>query len=711
MALHDLQFKSMYILPRDKFREEVLIPGLASASSFDCMFGFFSSASLGAIAPGLALYLNQNNAPMRLIASPNLSEKDAQALRDGTRLPSEILEMRLRELLGDVRISASSLEKHTLACLAFLLSKGRLRMRVACLKDGALFHPKVWILRDASHAVMAHGSSNMTVAGLMVNHEQVRVDASWDGPKAQEPIEQMSMEFSALWQGNQDYAEVLDLPEAIQRDLIREYRPLQPPDQNDYQRAVYADAHLNWLRVPVDDSRPRLTIPEGLQLFQGPFAHQGRAIRAWEAAGRHGIWAMATGSGKTIAALAAAARLQDAADSLLIIVSAPYRPLLSQWQEEIRSFGLEPLSQQGSAKRRALRLGAAVARLGQGRSRVEAQVVTVDFLVSPEFRRELASIPEQVRVLLIADEVHNLGRPSFLEDLPVRCDFRLGLSATPERQYDPKGTEGVFGFFGPPIFEFSLQEAIGVCLVPYDYHIHLVDLSEQEQDRWLSLTDRLRRLGHVEDSDPADAGPMSVEVTRLLVARRRVIESAADKVERLKEVLQHRSRHEISHTLVYATEKNRGQLKAVNHMLQYDLNLIIHELTARQTGNRGQTQELLEGFTDGKYQILTCMRVLDEGVDIPQVREAFLLASNTVLRQWVQRRGRVLRRCDAIGKKRAHLHDFIVVPSDPGDPHVRPILRSELKRAREFATLSRNSSLPGGPYEAIESLMQLMFET
>ena len=418
---------------------------------------------------------------------------------------------------------------------------------------------------------------------------------------------------------------------------------------------------------------------------------------------------MATGSGKTVTALAGATRLQKEVDALLVVISAPYKPLVSQWLEEVSSFGVKPLSVHGSSAERAHRLDLAIRGLHTGVSKVEVLVATEKFLTGEQFRRIFDALPKSVTSLLIADEAHNLGKRSFITNTPDRFDFRLGLSATPERQYDPEGTAALFKFFGRPVFEFSLQEAIGVCLVRYNYYIHQVELSDDEFDEWKSLTERLIRKGFEGDADASDAGGLSKEVERLLFARRRVIESAENKVDVLCRLLRNRTRDDIKHVLVYATDKNGAQLQAVNDMLQHELNLTIHELTSRQTANRTRAAGLLDRFAAGDYNALTCMRVLDEGVDVPQVSEVFILASNTVRRQWVQRRGRVLRKCDAINKEIAHLHDFIVVPPDPRDSGSRTILKGELERAREFAELAANGGTPGGPFDEIEKLINAMF--
>ena len=678
------------------------------------MFGFFGSAALKTIAPGLAEYLARTTEPMRLVVSPNISEKDMNALREGVTTPSVVLETRLKELIGEAKVSSSALIHHTLHCVAYMLSTKRMLLRVAWLRDGSLFHPKVWFFRDEENMVVAHGSSNFTSAGLGSNHEQISVDASWNGERAEETISTLSDEFDALWNGSRDYVVSLDLPVAIENDLIREYTPDKPPTNEDFRKAWEEDAktaeQLN-LRLPSTGAAPRheFAIPSHLDLDYGPFAHQGKALTAWEGAKRRGFLAMATGSGKTITALAGATRLQREVDALLVVVSAPYKPLVSQWLEEVAAFGVRPLPTGGSSAERAHRLELAIRGLDTGVSKVEVLVATENFLTSAKFRAVFDALPESVTSLLIADEAHNLGKRSFIENTPDRFDYRLGLSATPQRQYDPEGTEALFKYFGDPVFEFSLREAIGVCLVPYNYYMHQVQMNSDEFEEWQSLTDRLRRKGFKGDADASESGRMSKETERLLFARRRVIESVENKVDVLRRILASRSRDAIKHVLVYATDKNPDQLIAINDMLQNELNLTIHELTARQTSMKGKADDLLARFAAGDYNAITCMRVLDEGVDVPQVSEAFILASNTVRRQWVQRRGRVLRKCGAINKELAHLHDFIVVPPDPRDKGSRAILKGELDRAQEFAELAANCGISGGPFDEIEKLMGAMF--
>ena len=196
-----------------------------------------------------------------------------------------------------------------------------------------------------------------------------------------------------------------------------------------------------------------------------------------------------------------------------------------------------------------------------------------------------------------------------------------------------------------------------------------------------------------------------------------VLETASGKMDTLADLLDAEGPRTLRFALIYATDKKPEQLEQVNRLLQ-NRGVLFRQLTYEETKNRKETQEILSAFQNGQLRILTAKRVLDEGVNIPQIKLAFLLASTTVRRQWVQRRGRLLRRCKEIGKTHAVIHDFVVLPSstylltsESLDQDVRKLVRSELERVWEFARLSRNGPLKDGPYEAVQYLQELANES
>jgi len=710
-GLRDLKaLKPLYTVPADDLVGEVLIPAMAASVSLQCMAGFFSSAAFRHVAPGIASFINETTGPFRLLISPWLDDDDREALRVAVERPEDILERVARTLLEEAKLSRSALEQHTLECLSYLLAAGRLVIRFVLMRTGALFHPKVWIFQDNTDLVVAHGSSNMTAAGLLFNFEAVSVERSWYGDEAMLRALRFSQLFEELWEGRSPDTLTVELPAGL---TLAKGTPSVPPTIEDFWRAWHSDA-AEGLAPPLPAGRtvpaPEpdfiqtevLTIPPGLIWDAGPFAHQGRAVRAWESAGRRGLLSMATGSGKTVAALICAERLQNTEMPLMVVIAAPFRPLVEQWSAEVANFGVRPLRLPERALDRDAILDEAVRRLDRGVSSVEVAVITHDYLVSDSLYRCLETLPKTLSTLLIADEVHNLGRERFVNRPPEQFRWRLGLSATPVLQYNEAGTRAIAKFFGDTVFEFGLAEAIGVCLVPYNYYLHPVNLALDELEQWEELTERLGRAGFTGQDRGTDE-QMSSDILALLVKRRAVLEAAAAKIGELRSILERQGPADVRHTLVYCSDKRPEQLQAVNQEL-LSLGLFVRQLTAEETSDRQRTAQILDDFGEGDYQVITCKRVLDEGVDIPQVRQAFLLASSTVRRQWIQRRGRILRRCDKIGKTLAHLHDFVVVPPEKESSSGRAILRQEFDRTRAFAELAANAGDVDGPFAVMSDL-------
>lgn len=479
------------------------------------------------------------------------------------------------------------------------------------------------------------------------------------------------------------------------------------PTVEDYWAAWHEDAAKGLAPpLPVNVELPRalpksrLKIPAGLQWESGPYSHQGDAVRAWEEH-RRGILAIATGGGKTIASLVAATRLQDSVDSLLVVIAAPFKPLIDQWEREVRRFGVEPLPVRDiTEQERLARLRHAVHALELGEARVEVAVITNTLLNQTGFREFLTSVPSNTSTLLIADEVHNLGAPGFAKNPAESFAYRLGLSATPIRQYDEEGTDALLRYFGDVVFTFNLGQAIREgCLTRYHYYLHPVNLNDAEFEEWEEISAKLAKMGFgaVDDDSP---GLTFDDAKMLLFRRRSILENAELKVACLRSLLVAQRPAAVKNTLIYTSAKHRTgttQLVQVNRLLN-ELGIVGRELTYHETGS-GESEDILKDFSAGLYQAITCMKVLDEGVDIPQTTTAYLMASSTVHREWVQRRGRILR--NAPGKTIAHLHDFLVVPPELNSKSARGVLRRELERGREFASLADNSGTPGGPWEVL----------
>lgn len=518
---------------------------------------------------------------------------------------------------------------------------------------------------------------------------------------------------------------VIDLPDALRRDVVKT-APSSAPTTEEYRRIASAtrlpspppDASTR-VHSPVDrllrrfsttnrfPETPRLQIPNWLDWRTGDYAHQGEAVRAWERAGERGTISMATGAGKTFTSLVCATRVQERLGDkpLLIVVSAPSVPLIEQWKREIKTFGVDAVTPTTANDKRSS-LTDLLRSLGTGG--VGIAVVTNNLLRDAAFQRTIVThiqhLPQPIATMLIGDEAHTLGAKRFLANQPDFFERRLALSATPERQYDPDGTEKIFEFFGPEIYRFGLDRAIGFCLVPYDYYVHVAVLDSIELEEFNELTHKIGRAmawrGDDEDDNSA--------VERLLIMRRRVIETARAKLPLLRKVVHHRGPRSLTQSLVYASAKNPAQFDNIVALFK-EAKVRWAPVTQETTANPRLLRERLETFSIGGYQVLIAKKVLDEGVDIPSTREAFLIASSTVEREWVQRRGRILRRHP--DKPHAVLHDFLSLPpvsvvrgADALDKDLRKIVQRELSRAYSFAAHARNAPGGGGVVAHLERI-------
>jgi superfamily II DNA or RNA helicase len=418
-------------------------------------------------------------------------------------------------------------------------------------------------------------------------------------------------------------------------------------------------------------------------------------VKSWEDNGFSGTLEMATGAGKTITSLIAAQRLFERNKKQFLLVSVPTKVLLEQWDKDFKEFGLSPYLALGKTQAQHLQtLEILFESLEQGLSTIESAIVTHDFIKNPKLRALLEA--HAAEVMFVADEVHNLGTQSFIENAP-EVHARLGLSATLERQYDPEGSKALVDYFGKVVFSFTLDDAIGVCLVPYNYELEEVTLTEDEMDEYVARTKEIGKILGTTGGNPSGAAKQRLNI--LYKLRRRVLEAAEHKIGVLEKALLSIPEGELSHTLIYCTASNPRQLEQVNELLNR-LNIRFHQVTQLESGGR-LVSSLLREFRAGDLKVLTAKKVLDEGFNVPEIKRAFLLASSAVEREWTQRRGRVLRM--APGKSLATIYDFVVRPlggylEEEGESK---FMKPELKRVEEFRRLAANRDVPGGPTEQL----------
>ena len=620
---------------------------------------------------------------MRLVASPFLNEEDGQAISEGYE-KREIIERSLvRELARD---DIPDPIGERLGFLAWMVADGLLDVRIALVENEqgtGMYHEKFGIYKDSANNVVAFsGSANETVGGLINNFETVEVFRSWieaDAERANNRVQN----FDMLWKGNTKGLKIYDFPEAARRKLL-EFRPRQRPLFEPEEEDLSTDA----------EGVPRLPRDFSLRYYQIS------AIEKWFNSNGRGLWEMATGTGKTQTALVAMmeAWKHIKPNPLYISIVCPFKDLVEQWGKEARKLGINPILCYESRKNWFQDLGNAIASLGTGELPIVSITTNASFAGKP-----YQEIIRQVNapMLFIVDEVHNFGSSRLRDLLPDKAQYRLGLSATPIRHRDKKGTDMLLQYFGSVVFEYTLPAAIkDGFLTPYNYYPIVAYLNGEELSEYVDLTVQIGKLIGSADQDfwidEMEDGPLKMYLFR----RARILGRAQAKMANLEETMSELTNS--THNLVYCSdasllgddESPTRHIDAVTKLIGSNLEMRVNSYThLTPVDERAKLRQML---ASGELQVLTAIRCLDEGIDIPEVRRGFILASSTNPRQFVQRRGRLLR--PSAGKDRAELFDYIVIPpkDEMGDSIFsieRRLVRREMERVVKFTKDAENGYL------------------
>lgn len=677
-GLASLRLRTDYRKGRDDIAQDFYLPCMRIAERYDRAVGFFNSAIYVIAWPSLKEFVSRPG-KMRLICSPVLPPRDIEAIETGY---SERFEqesgIQMRE---DIRYMLTSpyLYKPT-AVLATLIALEVVDIRIAFMKETRshhrLFHDKLGVFHDGfGNALAFKGSMNETWAGLAAdgNLESVDVFLSWEHPREANRVEEHEAYFEALWENQleHDGVTVKMFPHIAQSELLSAAQAQRWPELVDeICREIAAAERFEARQIA------------GAKLLR---PHQSDALQSWENQGRRGILEHATGSGKTFTAISAMRDALTRGEVPLVLV--PSELLLDQWHRELTE-NLADLNPQilrcgaGNSKWRDDALVGPWTRTGVDTTRIVLS--TMQSASTSDFR---SAIRQGNHLFLVADEVHRLGSSNQLQLLTLDTGPRLGLSATPRRAGDPDGTTRIFEYFNgivPP--PFSLRDAIqSGALTPYFYHVHTVPLTKTEQEHWDEITKRIQRIAaqvaSAKDKDPAS----DQKIKKLLIERARVLKQAQGKARKAADVIA-ANYHRGDRWIVYCDDL--AQLAAVKADIG-ETGLECSEYHSAMSGDKEQTIRLFES----NGGVVVSIRCLDEGIDIPSVTHALILASSKNPREYIQRRGRVLRRAE--GKSVANIHDVLVLPSqiesrEAGEDARLNIVGGEITRAIEFGKSALN---------------------
>lgn len=696
---------------------------LENSKEFDLQLGYFSSATISVLADGFASFIS-NGGKMRLVINHIVSEEDKDAINKGVH--GGIIDCFDLTNFESLRQTFDEYQQQFFECLAFLIYNKRIDIRIIKPRNKkGISHTKSGQFRDGDSITSFTGSANFTISGLFNNLEEIKIDRSDSiDMMVQKRITSQRDEFDIIMNGKKKNVEYLS-PENLVSAIMTNYGDKDIEELLDVEAKLRKIKHERAIRerqqgknvvCEVHDITPSFPYP------QGPREYQKTAFENWKNNKQKGLFAMATGTGKTITSLNCLFEIYQRKGYYKAIILVPTITLVNQWEQECRKFRFSNITKVYSKN---LTWRDEVERIlfnEKYKTHKEPEVSYIIISTYASYAREkvfnVLNGFDKKRLLLIADECHNMGSGSLvkrLKDIPYLR--RIGLSATPERQFDDEGNEKLRKFFGSEksyTYEYSMEEAINKgVLCKYMYYPHLVQLTQKEMDAYVELSDRIAKYFNF---DKGRFDDIDEKLKMLLLARKRIVHKAERKLEAFKNIIEkhYQKKGNLKYTLVYVPEGNMPDYVGGNddfdrsedisddsdaeHLINQYTQVVTevddHVTVRKFVSGQKDREEILSDFADGRLQVLTSMKCLDEGVDVPRSELAIFCSSTGNPRQFIQRRGRVLRTHP--DKKMAELHDLVVVPElNPNSNSFRmeqSLLRGELMRVNNFALLSENPS-------------------
>lgn len=721
MIFPNLSIKQEYRSPQDNIIKDFYIPVLENAVSYRRSVGFFSSSALIEISKGICA-LAKKGGKIELVASPYLSAEDEIAIRKGYENRAKIIENAL--LHGLKTEPENFFEKERLNLLANLVESGVLNIKIAFTENGSsvgIYHEKLGLVEDSGgNKIAFSGSMNESENAFTKNYETVDVFCSWKSTDEKARVIQKEKAFSAIWGNFDEKLKVLHFP-SIDKAILEKYKrgkadfELDKKEFSKDRNIVYKITHGNKTVIPdvvaVAESDSGDVVFEDKLFFdfkgkKSPRLHQKKAIENFESNNFQTLLAMATGTGKTLTSLFCANELSKKTELTSVLIIVPLKDLVDQWQKDIEkcfSGEIIPIRSGLDWKEKLsdLRLLKILKKDVQDKRLVI--ITTYDSFCGNDEK-----ILESLKLdstLIIADEVHKFGAASYSKKLPEKIKYRIGLSATPKRPYDEKGTKAIFDYFcsSENPYEFSIKNAIDAdMLCHYEYHPTVIPLTDFEMEDYENISEKISRLSVIVNNSAKTDKEDEERLEQLLKERHRIIERAQNKRSEFLEIMQSEISKYKDRTIVFCPDGKDENGKDFLEVYKSELwNEFVSKgkIVRMSEYVQGTKREIIESFTAGAIDILFAKQRLNEGIDIPAAKRAFFIASSTSEREFIQRRGRVLRKSPETNKTLAEIFDFIVVPPDRNSVYAQSIVENEIKRAMDFAATADN-------YAEIEKILR-----
>ena len=699
------------------------LDGLANSTEFSLLLGYFSSSAINLLSVGFATFISKGG-KMKMVINHLLSEKDKNSILIASkpdRIPKPF------DLTDIVELSQvlDEYDTHFFECLAYLISEKRIEIKVIKPKNGkGIAHYKSGVFSDGQDSVGYQASCNFTYYGLSENIEQLEAFLSWENGRSNKLIKrqlQLIDDYFTEKDEDVEYIPVSDI-EVVLKDkfgkkdinelLVQEEQLLKK------KMSLISNPKLKKTIAKLFNDIEIIRRSPRFPYAEGPREYQITAYKSWVANNYKGMFAMATGTGKTITSLNCLLNEYHKTKIYRAIIAVPTTALVEQWKKECTKFNFKNIITVSSKENWDKNL----AFFNTASKLIDTSyivIVTYASLPRPKFQSYFTQLPKDT--ILIADETHNLGSQGLLRLLPnIHLEKRIGLSATPNRKFDEAGNQAIQEFFNdepPYIVSYSMEEALNIgWLCKYTYHPHIVKLTDQEMEKYRELSLQLLRMGLFDKETGSFRSTPEIEM--LLLKRKRIIHKAANKLEAFRNILreEYDKRKNLKYTLIYVPEGIESNFDNTDFSVETDdENRLINEYTKavsntddsvmvkQFTSNSINRDEILKNFEESKIHVLTSMKCLDEGVDVPRSELAIFCASTGNPRQFIQRRGRVLR----LHKDKIHatIHDLVVVPEVADESTYemeKGLVKKELERVVDFANLAMNKT---DTYESLKNIL------
>jgi len=644
MSLKNMPLKDTYWSGNDDLINEFYIPCLQNSISYDRAVGYFSSSILKYISNGLYQFI-RNGGKIRLICSAELSHKDIGLIKKGYDNPEDMFESKFSKEIDDL---LSDYELSNVKNLAWLIKNERLDIKI-CIKSenkiSTLFHEKFGIFKDELGNIVSYmGSINESLMGWLYNEESFEVSYTWESalkPRVMHKVER----FENLWNNLAEGVDTYSFPDALRKKIVK-IAPSKPIDE------------VNYIFNPKIEFTPRKCQKEAFEKYSESYSC---------------FFQMATGSGKTKASLYS---FKNTLKWKFLLILVPNLELVEQWEKDVKLFFPDAyiLKCSGEYNWKEKLLDLIEAKIPYK----SIAISTYDSAISRFALDKFVKINPNI-FGIIYDEAHNLGSSERQKLMTLSTRFKIGLSATPVRNFDIEGTEKILGYFNNNIYKFTIKDAIDEgYLVEYEYYVYPYELTSDEWDRYIELSKKINKyniLLNSQDSTNKNKDEIEKLLKKLYIKRAEIFKTSKNKKEKFINIIENISSD--NRLLVYCDSKNH--LKEYAKLLN-SLNIDYYTYTGDMS--KKDRAVILSNFERGVKKLLLAIKCLDEGIDIPICDSAVFISSSSSEREFIQRRGRVLRKYP--GKNRAYIYDFFTIPPyDKNDDY-------EVKTAKELVKKEYN---------------------